>query len=238
MRKPSTTKRGPSRCVPLWNGLAQPRGNGGIDRRWRSRVRRARSCVRPAPCALACRWSGSRNISPFHIAGTEIPTFADSRVPASNSRAAWVFKDGTRLAYSARSLEDDRGSAMPSCGRSPRPHGCHMPLMVIGAGMGRTGTKTLKFALERLGFGPSYHLNDLIGAPAHWPFWEQVVDGHRSDLETFFDAYESAVDAPAWRYFHRLSARYPAAKVVLTVRDASQWFASACATSDRQASVN
>jgi hypothetical protein len=105
-----------------------------------------------------------------------------------------------------------------------------MPLKVIGAGMGRTGTKTLKFALERLGFGPGYHLNDLIGTPAHWPFWEQVADGHRSDFETFFDPYESAVDAPAWRYFHVLSARYPAAKVVLTVRDQSQWFESACAT--------
>lgn len=102
-----------------------------------------------------------------------------------------------------------------------------MPLRVIGAGMGRTGTRSLKLALEQLGFGPCYHLADLISTPAHWAFWDDVVSGRRSDLQHFYKDFGSAVDAPAWRYHRQLAALFPNAKVILTVRDPQRWFASA-----------
>lgn len=102
-----------------------------------------------------------------------------------------------------------------------------MPLKVIGAGMGRTGTRSLKFALEALGFGPCYHLADLISTPARWSFWDDVVSGRRSDLQRFYADFGSAVDAPAWRYYQTLASLFPNAKVILTVREPQSWFASA-----------
>jgi hypothetical protein len=40
-----------------------------------------------------------------------------------------------------------------------------MPLSVIGAGFGRTGTMSLKLALEQLGFGPCYHMTEVFKDP-------------------------------------------------------------------------
>ena len=37
-----------------------------------------------------------------------------------------------------------------------------MTLKVIGAGFGRTGTNSLKLALEQLGFGPCHHMFEVI----------------------------------------------------------------------------
>src|SRR5689334_16327222 len=40
--------------------------------------------------------------------------------------------------------------------------GVSMTLKVIGAGFGRTGTMSLKLALEQLGFGPCYHMIEVF----------------------------------------------------------------------------
>ena len=40
-----------------------------------------------------------------------------------------------------------------------------MALKVVGAGFGRTGTLSLKTALERIGFGPCYHMMRSFFAP-------------------------------------------------------------------------
>lgn len=105
-----------------------------------------------------------------------------------------------------------------------------MPLKVIGAGLGRTGTMSLKHALERLGFGPCHHMTDLARVPARWPLWERAFDGEPVDWEEIFQGFNSTVDMPASFFYDELAARYPEANVILTVRDPDKWFESSRAT--------
>lgn len=105
-----------------------------------------------------------------------------------------------------------------------------MKMKVIGAGVGRTGTFSLKFALEYLGFGPSYHMTEVLaGARTNVPLWLDVVDG-RPDWDRIFDGYHSTTDYPACSYWRELADHYPEAKVVLTTRDADSWFDSVSET--------
>jgi len=110
-----------------------------------------------------------------------------------------------------------------------------MALEVIGAGFSRTATFSLKFALEHLGFGPCHHFSEIFaGGQRKVSQWLDVMDG-RPDWETVFDGFRSTVDTPACNYWRELAAYYPAAKVVLTVRNPDRWFESASETifSDR-----
>lgn len=105
-----------------------------------------------------------------------------------------------------------------------------MPLKVIGAGLGRTGTFSLKFALEHLGFGPCYHMAEVFaGARRNIPLWLDVVRGE-PDWEAVFSGFESTTDYPACTYWRELAAFYPNAKVILSVRDADSWFDSVSET--------
>jgi hypothetical protein len=105
-----------------------------------------------------------------------------------------------------------------------------MALKVIGAGLGRTATFSLKFALEHLGFGPCYHMAEVLaGARRNVPLWLDVVRGN-PDWDAVFAGYESTTDYPACTYWRELTAFYPDAKVILTVRDANSWFDSVSET--------
>jgi hypothetical protein len=104
-----------------------------------------------------------------------------------------------------------------------------MPLKVIGAGLGRTGTMSLKVALEQLGIGRCYHMTECFPDPAAPPLWVQAAEG-RADWEAIFKGFTATVDYPACSFWRELSAYYPQAKVVLTVRDADKWFDSTQAT--------
>jgi len=105
-----------------------------------------------------------------------------------------------------------------------------MALKVIGAGLGRTATLSLKFALEHLGFGPCYHMAEVFaGARRNIPLWLDVVRG-KPDWNSVFAGFESTTDYPACTYWRELSAFYPSAKVILTVRDANSWFDSVSET--------
>jgi hypothetical protein len=99
-------------------------------------------------------------------------------------------------------------------------------LMVIGAGLPRTGTTSLKAALERLGFGPCYHMFDLLQHPEHVERWRPVMKGESAEWDRVFDGYRAAVDFPAALYWRQLADAYPEAKVILTVRDPHRWHAS------------
>ncbi|WP_169807657.1 sulfotransferase family protein [Herbidospora mongoliensis] len=98
---------------------------------------------------------------------------------------------------------------------------------VIGAGFGRTGTLSLKAALERLGFGPCYHMADIIEVPHRVRQWLDVGDGKTTDWDVIFQGFRSAVDFPAVSYWRELTDHYPDAKVILTVRDPERWYESA-----------
>ena len=104
-----------------------------------------------------------------------------------------------------------------------------MSLRVIGAGLGRTGTSSLKLALERIGFGPCYHMTELIGSPDHLPLWNAAAEG-RGDWKTIFADYGSTTDYPGCVFWRDLAAAFPDAKIVLTLRDPEEWFASTQAT--------
>ncbi len=104
-----------------------------------------------------------------------------------------------------------------------------MALKIIGAGMGRTGTVSLKIALEQLGFGRCYHMLELLAHEDHMALWAAVADG-RPDWDAIFAGYDATVDYPGCACWRELAAFYPAAKVVLTVRDPDQWFDSTQAT--------
>jgi hypothetical protein len=99
-------------------------------------------------------------------------------------------------------------------------------ITVIGAGMPRTGTLSLKSALDRLGFGPSYHMFELMRRPGRVDGWLAAAEGRPVDFDALLDGYRSAVDWPASFFYRQLADAYPDAKVVLTVRDPQRWFDS------------
>jgi len=100
-----------------------------------------------------------------------------------------------------------------------------MALKVIGAGLGRTGTLSLKLALEHLGFGPCYHMTEVLMDPSRGPSWVRAADG-QPDWSTIFAGFESTVDYPGCVFWRDLTRFYPSAKVLLSVRDAQDWFDS------------
>jgi len=103
------------------------------------------------------------------------------------------------------------------------PKGKAMSLKVVGAGVGRTGTHSLKLALEQLGFGPCHHMEEVFkGAARQVPLWSAAVEG-KPDWEAIFQGYNAAVDWPAAAFWRELAAAYPEAKVILTTRDAERW---------------
>ena len=105
-----------------------------------------------------------------------------------------------------------------------------MPLVVIGAGFGRTGTNSLKLALEHLGFGPCHHMFEVRDNPEQLASWEAASRGEKVDWDEVFDGYRSQVDFPGARYWRELAGHFPNAKVILTVRDPDEWFDSVQAT--------
>jgi Sulfotransferase domain len=103
-------------------------------------------------------------------------------------------------------------------------------LTVIGAGLGRTGTLSLKTALEELGLGPCYHMSEAFQHPDHVPIWEAAARGERVDWDRLFGGYRSTVDWPGAAFYEQLMEAYPEARVILTVRDPDRWYDSARAT--------
>lgn len=101
-----------------------------------------------------------------------------------------------------------------------------MALKLIGAGFGRTGTMSLKGALEMIGWGPCYHMIEVIkleGAPEHW---SRVTAGEAVDWEEVFKGFVSTVDWPACNFYAELAEAYPEAKVLLSLRDPEKWWDS------------
>ncbi|MCC6315191.1 MAG: sulfotransferase family protein [Thermomicrobiales bacterium] len=106
-----------------------------------------------------------------------------------------------------------------------------MTLEVIGAGFPRTGTMSLKTALERLDFAPCGHMSGLFRAPSRsdaWlDAWERTLRGESVDWPVVIRDDRAAVDAPVCVFWRELATAYPEAKVILSVRDPEQWYESA-----------
>jgi hypothetical protein len=92
--------------------------------------------------------------------------------------------------------------------------------------MGRTGTSSLKRALEQLGFGPCHHMEEVVKHPAEVPTWEAAARGEPVDWVRFMERYRSSVDFPSALYHRELMAAFPDAKVILSLRDPESWYES------------
>lgn len=105
-----------------------------------------------------------------------------------------------------------------------------MALKVVGAGVGRTGTASLKLALEQLLGGPCHHMFEVMADPSQIPTWIDAIDGKPVDWSGFLGSYRSLVDWPGASFWPELSAANPDALVLLSVRDAESWYRSASNT--------
>lgn len=102
-----------------------------------------------------------------------------------------------------------------------------MGLKIIGAGLGRTGTESLKKALEHLGYTKCYHMFELMQNGEMLEQWQRLRRGELPDYEMLFRDYQSAVDFPAAMYYREFMKQYPDARVILTIRNADNWYSSA-----------
>ena len=105
-----------------------------------------------------------------------------------------------------------------------------MSLKILGAGFGRTGTHSLKLALEMLGFAPCHHMYEVRKSPKQIAFWAAAARGETLGWDVVFAGYAAQVDWPASFFWKELSDHFPDAKVILTTRDPEAWYASICRT--------
>ncbi|MCU1463857.1 MAG: hypothetical protein JWO37_3932 [Acidimicrobiales bacterium] len=101
-----------------------------------------------------------------------------------------------------------------------------MTLQVVGAGLGRTGTHSLKVALEQLVGGPCYHMIEVFGHPEHVPLWQQAADGEPVVWDQIFGEFAASVDWPASAFWEQQAAAYPDAIILLSARDPAGWWTS------------
>ena len=101
-----------------------------------------------------------------------------------------------------------------------------MALQVIGAGFGRTGTLSLKYALEKLGFKPCYHMMEVFPRPEHVRMWHRLAFENQIDWDLLFADFRATVDWPSARWWREIAAHHPDAKVILTLRSPESWYQS------------
>lgn len=102
-----------------------------------------------------------------------------------------------------------------------------MTLKVVGAGLGRTGTNSLKLALEELLGEPCYHMFELTQRPQDAAAWESAIAGEPVDWQELLSEYSATVDWPAAAFWQEIYAANPEAVVLLSSRDSAEtWWAS------------
>jgi hypothetical protein len=106
-----------------------------------------------------------------------------------------------------------------------------MSLRIVGSGLGRTGTMSLKVALEKLLGGKCHHMAEVFANPDQLKYWAAAARGEMPDWDKVFDGYVAAVDWPSAAYWPEISAKYPDAIVLHSTRDSAEtWWKSANAT--------
>lgn len=113
-----------------------------------------------------------------------------------------------------------------------------MSLRVIGAGLGRTGTLSLKTALERLVGGPCYHGSEVFTRPEHVDLWNSAARDESVDWDALFDGFQATVDWPAAAFWEEISTAFPEAVILLSTRDSvDSWYKSAHETIFQYAAI-
>jgi Sulfotransferase domain len=104
-------------------------------------------------------------------------------------------------------------------------------LKVVGAGLGRTATNSLKLALEVLLGGRCYHMFEVASHAGDAPLWHAAVRGETPDWDALLGGYVATVDWPACAFWRELLDANRGALVLLSTRDsAEQWWESAART--------
>ncbi len=101
-----------------------------------------------------------------------------------------------------------------------------MSLKIIGAGFGRTGTTSMKEALELLGYNKCHHMREVMSSGKQVEMFDRVSRNVEVDWDDVFEGFEAAVDWPAAARYEELMEKYPQAKVILTARDPEAWYES------------
>ncbi len=105
-----------------------------------------------------------------------------------------------------------------------------MSIKIIGAGLPRTGTNTLKQSLETLGYTKTYHMKELLVNPDQLHHWLALENNETPDWDDLYDGYQATVDFPAYPWYKQHMERYPDAKVIMTVRPFDGWYTSVKST--------
>lgn len=126
------------------------------------------------------------------------------------------------------------GSALLAVGwssvRGSAWEGEHMAVEIVGAGLGRTGTHSLKIALEQLLERPCYHMVEVFARPDDPQIWLDAFEGRPPDWPAFLADFGATVDWPAAGCWRQLADAFPDAPVLLSVREPDSWWASASNT--------
>lgn len=101
-----------------------------------------------------------------------------------------------------------------------------MALRVIGTGFGRTGTESMRFALNKLGFGPCHHMHEVRAHSEQLRLWRAKAAGEDIPWAQLFEGFQSAVDWPSAYFWRDLVRDFPDAKVLLTTRTPESWYNS------------
>jgi Sulfotransferase domain len=110
-------------------------------------------------------------------------------------------------------------------------YGAAVTLRVVGPGIGRTGTYSLKLALERLLGGRCHHMAEVLADKEHHlQRWDRVLRGEKPDCEVIFAGYVAQTDFPGAALWREMTAAFPDALVVLSTRPAEDWYRSAAST--------
>lgn len=106
-----------------------------------------------------------------------------------------------------------------------------MTLRVVGAGLGRTGTNSLKMALEQLLGGPCYHMIEVFGRPDDVDVWRRAAEDEPVDFASFPEGFVACVDWPGGSFWREMADANPDAVILLSTRESSEaWWKSASET--------
>lgn len=105
-----------------------------------------------------------------------------------------------------------------------------MALQIVGAGVGRTGTHSLKIALEQLLGGTCHHMMEIFGRPDQAAGFTAAIDGEPVDWSALLSDFTAMVDFPGSLFWREIAAANPDAPILLSTRDAKGWYKSASNT--------
>ncbi|MCJ1475763.1 hypothetical protein MMC13_004427 [Lambiella insularis] len=129
---------------------------------------------------------------------------------------------------------------------NPRSRTRKVEMKVLVIGMMRTGTMSMKTALEQLGYGEVYHMTSAMKNPKDYDMWTEAFNAKfhgkgekftRKDWDMLLGNAGACIDVPTAAFMPELIEAYPDAKVIVSMRDPDKWYTSLMATVGRTQSL-